>query len=417
MRLVVNILELKMARTRLGMSQTRLAAAAGISASHIQKIEKGTCRPSRVVAKRIAEAMGVDFDELFSVDIKNVVVLIPAHNEEQDIGATLTAIINQPFPANRIIVAMDNCSDGTENEVRKYSGVRWFHTRDNKAKKAGALNQALGYMLAEIGKPKYILQMDADTRIDEGLIAAGVNELEENSLLAGVCNRFRVRGYAGGSKFLYLLQSLEYSFYDSVWVEKSMNTHVLSGTAVILRWEALKHLFKTQGAVWDEKSVVEDFRLALDLKANKYEIKVGRKMFSQTDYMRSWKELWGQRKRWFYGTVEELAVEGWTTYTRKDIVTQIYSAVIGGFSILFFVLLATMLALGMVKEWHWLGQVLIGMILVDRLYRSRYIKNKTGAKMVVNLSILPFYAYGMFLTTCYYYSAYLALSGKSLNRW
>ena len=409
-----DIVELEIARKRQGLSRSQLARKAEISASHMAMIERGKSRASRKVALRIAAILDVEFDKLFSTDISKIVAIIPAHNEEQDIGKTLQAILDQPLPADRIIVALDNCTDGTEAEVKKHPGIRYFHTRDNKAKKAGALNQAIRFMLEHIGEPEYILQMDADTLIDENMIQAGVDELTDSPGLAGVCNRFRVKDYSGGSKFLYLLQSLEYSFYDSIWVERNMDTHVLSGTAVILRWEALKHLDQD---IWEEDSIVEDFRLALDLKAQGWNIKVGKKMFSRTDYMKSLKELWNQRKRWFYGTVEELLNEGWTSYTKKDITTQIYSAILGGVSIVFFVLLITMITLGLVDHWHWLGQVLIAVIFIDKLYRSKYIKNKTPLKIIVNLSILPSYFYSVFLTVCYYYSAFLALSGRPLKNW
>lgn len=41
-----------------------------------------------------------------------IVVLIPAHNEEESIQQTLTALNAQTVPADRLIVA-DNCTDQT----------------------------------------------------------------------------------------------------------------------------------------------------------------------------------------------------------------------------------------------------------------------------------------------------------------
>ena len=412
-----DIVELEIARKRQGLSRSQLARKAEISASHMAMIERGKSRASRKVALRIAAILDVEFDELFSTDISKIVAIIPAHNEERDIGKTLQSVLDQYIPADRIIVALDNCTDGTEKEVKKYPGIRYFPTINNSAKKAGALNQAIRFMLEHIGEPEYVLQMDADTLLDPGAAVAGVDELIDSPALAGVCNRFRTKDYSGGNKFLYLLQSLEYSFYDSVWVEKKMNTHVLSGTAVVLRWEALKHIMYVNGDIWSEHSVVEDFRLALDLKAGGWSIRVGKKMFSRTDYMPTFKTLWNQRKRWFYGTIEELSAEGWTNYTKKDILTQIYSATMGAVSIFFVSLLVVMVALGLVTQWHWLGQVVVAVILLDRIYRSKYIRDKTPLKMAVNLSVLPFYFYSVFLIACYYWSVLLAFSGKPLTKW
>lgn len=349
----------------------------------------------------------------FNKEIK-VFVLIPAHNEEKDIEKTLTSALSQTYLADKIVVALDNCTDNTEAIV-KACGVDSFKTVGNTARKAGALNQGMGYMLETYGEPDFLLQMDADTFLDSRLIEEGIRELEVDPELGGVCNRFGIKPYEGGNKLLHIFQYLEYSYYDSVWVEKNMDTHVLSGTAVILRWEAIKNFVDED--IWDENSVVEDFRLALDLKRKGWKIKVGENMHTLTDYMPTWKSLWLQRKRWFYGTIEELLIEGWKKYTSKDILVQFYSAIIGLLSILFFVVFMIYLSLGLITEWHILGKIIIGIALIDRLYRNKYVREKTKVNMLVNLTLIPTYLYGLFLLVCYYHSAYLVFRGKPLNKW
>lgn len=346
---------------------------------------------------------------------KSVYVLIPAHNEERDIEKTLQSVLTQTYPADRIVVALDNCTDNTEAIVNA-CGVDSFKTINNKAKKAGALNQGMKYIIDKYGKPDFLLQMDADTFLDGRLIEEGIKELKADPGLGGVCNRFRIKPYEGGNKLLHIFQYLEYSYYDSVWVEKNMDTHVLSGTAVLLRWDALKSTRK-KFKFWNEYSVVEDFRLALDLKGRGWKIKVGENMHTLTDYMPNWKSLWLQRKRWFYGTVEELLIEGWEKYTAKDILVQFYSAIIGLFSILFFVVFMVYLSLGLITEWHLLGKIIIVLALIDKLYRGKYVKEKTELNMLVNLTLIPSYLYGMFLMVCYYYSTCLALRSKPLGKW
>lgn len=55
-------------RKRLGMSQTALAAAAGISAQAMWGIESGNAAPKDTTRIAIAEALGVKVEDLFSYD-------------------------------------------------------------------------------------------------------------------------------------------------------------------------------------------------------------------------------------------------------------------------------------------------------------------------------------------------------------
>ena len=71
-----------------------------------------------------------------------LVVLIAAHNEEHCIASTLRSLTRQHRPPDRIVVAADNCTDGTVDLARSVPGVTVFETEGNTAKKPGALNQA-----------------------------------------------------------------------------------------------------------------------------------------------------------------------------------------------------------------------------------------------------------------------------------
>ncbi|MDD6041954.1 MAG: helix-turn-helix transcriptional regulator [Clostridia bacterium] len=59
------MVDLKTRRLLIGISQTELAATAGISLSLVRKIEYGQRKPSVKVAKQIAAALGFDWTEFF----------------------------------------------------------------------------------------------------------------------------------------------------------------------------------------------------------------------------------------------------------------------------------------------------------------------------------------------------------------
>ena len=100
-----------------------------------------------------------------------ITVLIPAHNEEACIGATIASLQAQSEQPQRIVVVADNCTDATK-QIALAAGVECFETVGNSQKKAGALNQALSSVLPGQGDNDLVMGMDADTVLDAGFLAA-----------------------------------------------------------------------------------------------------------------------------------------------------------------------------------------------------------------------------------------------------
>ena len=91
-------------------------------------------------------------------------VLVPAHDEEAVIGATLRSLADQTRRPDRIIVIADNCADAT-GEVARASAVEVVETVGNTEKKAGALNQQLALLLPSLDAEDVVMVMDADSTI------------------------------------------------------------------------------------------------------------------------------------------------------------------------------------------------------------------------------------------------------------
>jgi poly-beta-1,6-N-acetyl-D-glucosamine synthase len=240
-----------------------------------------------------------------------VVALIAAHNEEDQIADTLASLRAQTRPPDRVIVMADNCTDATV-EIAQECGVEVVETRDNRARKAGALNQGIA-LLAGDGFD-YLLQLDADTELTPGFLEAALTELESDDDLGGVCARFFPKVRSG---LLGALQRLEYARYDHSRMRRGGRVSVLSGTAAVLRLAALNE------RPWCETSLVEDYVLTLDLRRRGWEVRAGANMIAYTDSMTSLASLWRQRIRWTRGTIEELAHEGWKPWTRTDILAHL----------------------------------------------------------------------------------------------
>lgn len=116
---------------------------------------------------------------------RHFVVLVPAHDEERLIGATLDSLLAQDHPAERfeIHVVADNCTDGTAEVVRR-RGVE-VHERD--APDTPGKGPALEWLLARLEQrgplTATLVFLDADTVADRGFLRALDGAMTEDTLV------------------------------------------------------------------------------------------------------------------------------------------------------------------------------------------------------------------------------------------
>ncbi|HET8893920.1 MAG TPA: glycosyltransferase family 2 protein [Gaiellaceae bacterium] len=237
-------------------------------------------------------------------------MLIPAHNEEEQLAETIDSVRAQTRGADRVVVIADNCTDLTP-EIARSKGIAAFETVGNSARKAGALNQAYARFASGF---EYVLEMDADTTLHPRFMEEALAEIEADARLAGVCCRFFAKPARG---LLRRLQALEYVRYEHLCNRRRGRVSVLSGTATLLRTSALPE------KPWREDSLVEDYALTLYIRRNGFEVQAGRRAFAYTETMPTIRQLWRQRLRWERGTLDELRREGWTPYTRRDVFARL----------------------------------------------------------------------------------------------
>jgi glycosyltransferase involved in cell wall biosynthesis len=102
--------------------------------------------------------------------------LIAAHNEEARIGAALDSLAAQTLRPDEVIVVADRCTDRTA-DIAVAHGAKVFETFGNRYRKAGALNQALKSVLADLSPSDQVLMMDADTVLNTGFVEAASRRL------------------------------------------------------------------------------------------------------------------------------------------------------------------------------------------------------------------------------------------------
>ena len=215
-----------------------------------------------------------------------------------------------------MIVVPNNTTDKTALQAI-YGGasVLWMPGKNNK-KKAGALNFALNNLTEELDSYPHsaVMVMDADTIVDDDFLEKAEKKMMKNKLVGGVSSIFTGRN---SNNLLGTLQQMEFSRFR-LQIEKRLEVFVLSGTASLISWSALKKIkeARIEGKLipkgegfYDVDTMTEDNELTLTLLTLGYTIPHVY-VKSVTDVMENEKSLYHQRKRWYLGALQNLQMYG-----------------------------------------------------------------------------------------------------------
>ena len=188
---------------------------------------------------------------------QSVAVIVPAHNEEAGIVATLSHLIPQLLPGDRIVVVADNCNDQTASVARQ-AGVEVIERHNTQKRGKGyALDFAIQYLSSE--PPSVVVIVDADCKSDAILL----------SRLSMVCDYYQRPVQA-----LYLMHAhqdsgLKVKVAAFAWLFKNKVRALgcanlglpcqLMGTGMAFPWSSLCKVNVASG------EIVEDLKLGLDL--------------------------------------------------------------------------------------------------------------------------------------------------------
>lgn len=338
-----------------------------------------------------------------------VVALIPAHNEAEALPSTMASLHAQTRPVERVVVVSDNSTDATIETARAL-GAEVIETVGNTGRKAGALNQALRLVDAE-----NILVLDADTAIAPTFVEEGLTLLDERPELGAVGGVFRG---TPPTSLLEQFQSNEYERY-AVQIDVAGRTAVLTGTAALIRTEALAEVARNRGrrlpgprgAAYDPGAIKEDSELTLALRTLGYELASPPTMTCTTELMPRARDLHRQRVRWYKGMLDNLRAYGFTRVTARYYGQQAMLAV--GTLMLMSLVVLTALTVAMesfvvVPFWLAVG----GVFVAERLVTVW--DNGPGARVVAAL-VLPELFYGMFLQVAFLRACVLAAAAREVE--
>jgi cellulose synthase/poly-beta-1,6-N-acetylglucosamine synthase-like glycosyltransferase len=313
--------------------------------------------------------------------MKRVTIVLPAHNEEKIIKQAVESLLRQSYWNIEIICCLDNCTDNTENILKRISRVKMFKTVNNVNKKAGALNQLFNYYFDKMGK--YILVMDADTILHHKAIEEAVRFLKKHNEYGVVCSKAGVITPEKKS-FMWHIQNIEYGRFDTDRVETQGFCMVAHGMFSMYRREVLEKV-KVRGDIYDVNCITEDYELTLAVKCMGYRIGNNLRIKAYTDVPRSIKEYWVQRIRWMTGGLHALSKYSFNRYTARDKLGHVL------FLILFFTQIF-LLSNTIINKWSPFGMgilVVLGLSVINSYLRYKYVTCKSFKILLFTLLLVP----------------------------
>lgn len=305
-----------------------------------------------------------------------LLVLVPAHNEADKIGAAITSLREQTNRPTWIVVVADNCTDDTE-DVARAAGAIVLRTEGNRHKKAGALNQALAHLLPLLEVTDHVLVMDADSTLMPTFVANGMPYLQRGyGAVGGI-----FAGDSGGG-FVGHLQRNEYARYARDVARLNGKCLVVTGTAAMFTVGVLREVRAARldgslprgdgyGGIYDTSVLTEDNELTFAL------LHLGHRVISPpectlvTEVMTTWRDLWRQRLRWKRGAVENCVQYGLTRVTWRYWGRQAVTAVGVLVSLLYLATLLLALGFGALRvSPFWLSVSLI--FVLERVVTVRH---------------------------------------------
>jgi poly-beta-1,6-N-acetyl-D-glucosamine synthase len=343
-----------------------------------------------------------------------LVAVIPAHNEEATIGDTVRSLARQSRPPDQVIVVCDNCTDDTAG-VAASAGAKVFTTAGNTARKAGALNQALGKLLPMFTDDDLALVMDADSRLNNEWLSYACGLLGDDSRIGAVCGVFL--GEPGGG-LIGQIQRNEYTRYARM-VYRRRQTPVLSGTGTLFRVPALLRVARERGRTlpgkpgdfYNSSALTEDNEMTLAMKTLGYRCVAGEGCETTTEVMPDWHALFRQRLRWQKGALEDLRSYGLTgvtfPYWAKQ--TAIYGAFVLSIACWIILGIALVQAPGFNLVWT------AGILLVNFSERLWTVRKAGKTGMVLSILTLPEMGYDLFRLAVFFRAAADVVRGREVE--
>jgi biofilm PGA synthesis N-glycosyltransferase PgaC len=348
-----------------------------------------------------------------------VVALVPAHQEQDSIGATVRALLAQERLPDLIVVIADNCSDQTVQRAQEVShghpNVLVVEAEGNAHRKPGALNWAWHHYCQNAD---LLVTLDADTCLPTNAVGDWEAEFEADPKLGGSSSKFTMPSTpGGGGSMLVRLQRAEFARWTSTGLRRGW-TSVLAGTGCSIRNDVLKAIAARddRNGPWSYASAVEDFELTYQIRKLGYVCRISPTVRAYTDAMQTVGALLGQRRKWQVGTVEDLMSWGWNDLTRIDWMQQAAGLLAAMVRIGFVTMLLSGLALGILRfDPIWLAPTAV--FIANDVRQSWRIPHRDWIDVLMAALLIPSEIFAWLRSYWFLGSWVHALRGKNVDLW
>jgi cellulose synthase/poly-beta-1,6-N-acetylglucosamine synthase-like glycosyltransferase len=224
-----------------------------------------------------------------------VSVIVPAFNEAANIAGTVRSLVRNDYPWLEVIVVDDGSTDGTAEVVERLRLPRVSVVRQPNAGKPAALNTGMRYAVGDV-----LVLVDGDTvfapdavgRLIQPLRDATVGAVSGNTKVAnrtGLLGRWQHLEYVIGF-------NLDRRMFD---VARCMPT--VPGAIGAFRRSALRDVRGVSA-----QTLAEDTDLTMAVIRAGWRVVYEPAAVALTEAPASLRQLWRQRYRWCYGTMQAM---------------------------------------------------------------------------------------------------------------
>jgi cellulose synthase/poly-beta-1,6-N-acetylglucosamine synthase-like glycosyltransferase len=227
------------------------------------------------------------------------VILVPAHDEESQLPATLQGLDVELGPYDKVLVVADNCTDGTADVARAH-GADVIERQDSDRRGKGyALKFGLDHLA--IAPPDVVIVLDADCRVSPGSIERLARSAASLGRPVQGVYLMEAGPDASLSQKLSAFAFLIKNQVRPTGLRRLGLPCPLTGTGMAFPWEVLSE------TKLDVGNIVEDMKLGLDLAAAGHPPLLEDRARITSDFPTNEEGRIGQRRRWEHGHLATIA--------------------------------------------------------------------------------------------------------------
>jgi len=230
-----------------------------------------------------------------------IAVLIPAHDEEHDVGATVDDVKKQLRERDRLLVVADNCTDKTATIAREHGAEAVERVESRRRGKGYALKFGIDHLAKS--PPDVVIALDADCILGAG----AVDLLAARAALTGrPVQAHYLMEVAPNAPVQQKISAFAFAVKNFVRPSGLMRLGLpcpLTGTGMAFPWSIIRD------APLASANIVEDLKLGIDLSIDGHPAVFEPRTKVMSEFPSSEDGREKQRRRWEHGHLSTIARE------------------------------------------------------------------------------------------------------------